>query len=538
MVRCDGVPTDLPCEQCASKKYIKPSEIAAAASHDPLPQFIWHGQNYLEKMWTDVHFLTENIAVKKYAPGLLIEGNPLLLDNHTYFKGLDDIGVNLHDPLSQLKGRREQIEDAAKAGTVVPPKPNRWEFMGTEYMKSHFTKVFKHLSLEYQKLTAKIDRYKLSQSGAGMKGASGGILRTKSSPAMATASTSTSISARHKGMSDTHGIDAAGHGLETASQSQFLSADEAYERERARKNYTAWSTLTLGLPGSPSKGQGGAKSNLANSTGSMFPPIAGLGHSRGRGSKTLTWDPSFIADPSDEYKTIVERERLVRALGVLCQSAQLSITELPPAVLPERLQITALQRNPLQHPTLPSEYRRKMAEGLAYVPPPDTVLESEEYREELDIAKRHPDSGLTGQLVATLASYPHKGFNLTSTQFRPPIANRDDAIWCRSDVGEWKGLTKGRNMRSFEFQDNLVQQNKRIIAIRMDVQKRLRSSLEPNFVSCNVPLIKSLIAEAQAIRGNPLQLDVLQAELYLKRRRQTIRRITRLKARFRGRRAR
>jgi hypothetical protein len=37
------------------------------------------------------------------------------------------------------------------------------------------------------------------------------------------------------------------------------------------------------------------------------------------------------------------------------------------------------------------------------------------------------------------------------------VADRIDNVWCRSDVGEWKGLTtKGRHMRSYEFQEQLL----------------------------------------------------------------------------------
>jgi hypothetical protein len=145
LVRSEGVPADLPCEQCAGKSYSKPNDIVLSSSSDLLPQFIWHGKSYLEKIWTDFDFLTENIAIKKFLPELVIKGNPLLLSNDKYFKALESIGVNIHDPLRFLRGRLEQVEEAAKASITIPEKVNRYSFMGTAYQENMLASLFKSL---------------------------------------------------------------------------------------------------------------------------------------------------------------------------------------------------------------------------------------------------------------------------------------------------------------------------------------------------------------------------------------------------------
>jgi len=53
--------------------------------------------------------------------------------------------------------------------------------------------------------------------------------------------------------------------------------------------------------------------------------------------------------------------------------------------------------------------------------------------------------------------YNDRSATLAVKTFRQPVADRIDNVWCRSDAGEWKGLsTKGRQMRSYEFQEQLV----------------------------------------------------------------------------------
>ena len=103
LVRSDGVPSDLPCEQCQTKKFSKPNDIAYASGNEILPQFLWHGVNYLEKMWIDLKFLEKSAPLKKYFPEFIVDGNPLMLDKGSYFDGLEAIGISPSDPFASLQ---------------------------------------------------------------------------------------------------------------------------------------------------------------------------------------------------------------------------------------------------------------------------------------------------------------------------------------------------------------------------------------------------------------------------------------------------
>ena len=135
LVRTDGVSSDLPCSECARMVYRAGSSVIPAlapteekdelseatkeaaksskvekiktfkpykppkftkvgvpdkvSEFKPLPQFIWHDVNYLEKMWEDCNFLNENLFVTRFVSDTFHPMfNPLLLDHDELGKSL------------------------------------------------------------------------------------------------------------------------------------------------------------------------------------------------------------------------------------------------------------------------------------------------------------------------------------------------------------------------------------------------------------------------------------------------------------------
>ena len=87
LVRSSSVPQDIPCEACGAAKLAKPSLVVK----DPFPkdeneifhQFIWHGQNYLERMWIDTDFLQQSHLLNIVFPDLHLYYNPLMLPHRS-----------------------------------------------------------------------------------------------------------------------------------------------------------------------------------------------------------------------------------------------------------------------------------------------------------------------------------------------------------------------------------------------------------------------------------------------------------------------
>jgi len=206
LVRSDGISADLPCEECAKIQFrngenvipalplsskvapelkitkFKPmtylstggaptsappgtgtgTGIGGAASagrkknteFHPLPQFIWHDKDYLEKMWIDCNFLEENLFVTRFmSDEFVTTNNPLLLDFDDLERALVAIDVissqmgagkgktrqdnaniiNEANPLYHLKGRHQQLREAKKLGTISPPPVNKYGHLGLPF---------------------------------------------------------------------------------------------------------------------------------------------------------------------------------------------------------------------------------------------------------------------------------------------------------------------------------------------------------------------------------------------------------------------
>lgn len=113
--------------------------------------------------------------------------------------------------------------------------------------------------------------------------------------------------------------------------------------------------------------------------------------------------------------------------------------------------------------------------------------------------------------------YQDRAVKLSTSQKRFPPAYREDDVFCRTDIGEFAGFTKGRAVRAYDFKENLYRSGKEKEEIRKDMQRRLREAVAVHIINCDVPFIEALIEEAKLIRGSILNLDIIQAENFIKR---------------------
>ena len=117
IMRTYGVPSDLPCEQCGAKQALEMPQYLPQIHNEPLPQFIWSKKNYLEKMWTDLKFLNENIFLRKILPDIDTDFNPLLLSKNklelfsSEYKGRFLNGEKAIETLNHLRGQIEQVRN-------------------------------------------------------------------------------------------------------------------------------------------------------------------------------------------------------------------------------------------------------------------------------------------------------------------------------------------------------------------------------------------------------------------------------------------
>jgi hypothetical protein len=650
LVRSDGVPTDLPCEQCQGREYAKTNALVGAAAADGLPQFIWHGKNYLDIMHGDLSFLEDVIPLREKVPELTIQGNPLLLLRAPLKKGLDLANTSKMDPFAQLKGRHEQIADSLTAGHIPKPHITGFEYMGHAYRnqglasqgldqegKPRSTGALNHPKAwsTRQIMDRSLDRPEQPQGEREEPGDydevqwelplqqmdwTGGVTTGATSNRPFSSSSTATSDSEDDEPEDATNVTMAAHALSAAIEApgssssssssssrpasqpaahsahpfaspasknapSFTSASvqkrarvpsssavlpaspssaadlsprskvqrrasiqliRAAEQEAAAKNlarnpnivsdantgpagggagagsnaYTVWSTLAPFVPtqtqdnvdgsrpgtgtslpmsrvGTPDRESSSRGLNGLNGNGSLIMgdtswPDGSRGTSGG-GGRLSTAARALLPDTSDEVAT----SRLQRALGLLYQSLAFSKETLDADLQPAGSTKTAVERYPMKRP-----------KDLAVA----KVSATERF-----LAKQGGPIRTGAQPTEELVEvqYNFRGATLSTTQLRPALAHRDSDIWCRGDAGEWFGLQKGRNIRSWEFQDKLLYEGRRRAAERKQLQQALRASITKHVVDCNVPLIQRLMTEASALRGNVLALDVRQADTYL-----------------------
>ncbi|GMF30660.1 unnamed protein product [Phytophthora fragariaefolia] len=104
-------------------------------------------------------------------------------------------------------------------------------------------------------------------------------------------------------------------------------------------------------------------------------------------------------------------------------------------------------------------------------------------------------------------------------QERPPMALRQDNIWCRPDAGEWASLVvRGANQLHFLFEQKLEKAGREMVLRRHQVLAALRqlNKIPLYFVPSRTNFTE-LIAAGQQVRGDVVQLEVNNATKRLHR---------------------
>ena len=439
LVRTQHVPADLPCEECAAKKFSRPYAAVPPLFDEPLPGWLWKGENYLEKMWADTRFLSENLLLKKALPEFSFEFNPLLLPSGYYKEVLSSLFLVPTDSLAFLRGRIEQVA-AAKRSSV---------------------------------------RTKKTLTGYEMTGV---------------------------GFADTSGPLDLDNKLEELCRS--LSEVTFAAREGAAPT----------LRRSRSHGQLDLFGPSLDSVLSFGDPL-----------------PLGRIDGADAQPSLSGHDRARRALSILGQAAALSRDAVPATSESVAFNRLALQRFRPRAGAAAHSHSRDDAS----LPPADRREDEDDdgaasARTEQQPAEQAGPPDRYTKSVYTEAVYVHRGAKFATGQLRAPLAFREPQVWCRSDKGEFRGISMGRAARSHEFQEQLraggAERNRK----RKQCQDGLRREISRHFVSSNVPRINKLIERAALLKGSVLALDVIQAETYKESREAAVRRIRMAQARFRG----
>lgn len=472
LVRSNAVPNNTPCECCRAKLLATPDLVAPSALQDDtenLQQFIWHGIDYLEKLWTDVDFLDENILLKRAFPQMDVKYNPLLLLSEDFSSVLGQVTVEDGPVLHYLKGRQEQVRDAAKSGTIISKKFTDRELMGLPY------RTQSNLVVDLDKEAATIeadkahqDAFKNSIKSSWGKDSSVNVLR----PPLPTSP-----------------LNGTGVATSTLPLARSINGDESLP-------FTPWSSL------SPR-----AALESADVLGRLMP-----------GTDYLTqvdFTKRAVGWLEEDHLDFVGKNRLVRSFHILAQSTTLTKHKLPQTVMPIKLKESVLKRNNILRSTsMPGLLGIATERSLDR----DGVL--------------HNDDKI--KTIETEVGYFYRGAFFAVPQMRAPPAHRIDDVWCRSDVGEWHGLSKGRAMRSYEFQENIKLQGRLKNEERKRLQMMIKRHIENDIVYTDVAALKSLIVQSKEIRGSVLALDVIQAEQFLKYRVHLIITIRKMQAMARG----
>ena len=500
-VRSNAVPNDLPCECCRAQLLAQPDLVVPSALQDPeenLQQFIWRGVNYLEKIWTDVDFLDENILLKKAFPEFEIKFNPLLLLSRDFQDVLEVVSVQDGKVLEYLKGRQEQVRDAQRSGTIVSKVFTDRELMGLPFRTRSNQLV--DLDREADSIEAdKAAQNTLIQTlqgklpmGSGLGGITSGSgvfgqsVRSEFPPRPASSSSKTEGSLAAYG---TGGVVALPRS--SSSEARLLP-------------FTPWSTL------SPK-----AALDSPDIIGRLF------AESGNAVSFAMTeYGRKALAVLQEDPLDYVGKNRLMRSFHILGQSATLTKHKLPQTAVPDRLKESVLKRKKIlrstSNPVLPSANADHQGPAVIDIPGHGT----------------HADDLL--KTIPTEVGYFFRGASFAVPQMRPPPAHRIDDVWCRSDAGEWKGMNKGRAMRSFEFGEKIRIEGINKNEERRRMQMMIRRIIERDIVLTNVEELKGIIARSKEIRGSVLALDVIQAEQFLKYRGVLIKNIRKMQKLARG----
>ena len=456
LVRSESVPPSLPCQECVVKEYCEPSTIVPSISDELLPQFLWHGENYLDRMWSDLDFLDEVVPLKKHLMDTDLKMNPLLLpraalkrlltEANQGTKGSDALGM-----LTTLTGRIEQVENAKQAADEANKIKAEPSLCGLPYASPH-----------------KVSRAERFHPNTPMD-------PMLSSSALTTSmDNNASTRNRTDSMQD---FDDKSISLVSISstRSSTYSADVSLQYDR---NNRAVSRSTIDdLP--------------------------------------------------------VNLHRAVRALWILGQATAAKSHKLLQNITADEGRDSSTRRK-TNRSTIKMSSSASFLPSVGHAASRELVATS---KSTSDMKNKIKDTEIDDdgqQLIPVIASYDYLGAKLSTLQMRKPLADRIEHVWCRTDAGEWQGLSKRTEMKVYESREKGLTVARKRANERRRAQAEIRASIKKHFADSDPEKIKINLVKAEGIRGSVLGLDIINARKYLARREKTNFYITLLQAAARG----
>lgn len=481
LIRSAGVSPDIPCEQCLTTKASQSTEYVPKITSHLFPQYLWHGTNYLDKLWTDLQFL-QNISLMKDLNHIFdYQYNPLLLSKTSYNSLLN--GVIQHNtyqsshhigevnsttdymtdfdtaPLLELKSCLAVLEDAQRelAERLRPQTPVTLK--GLPY---RLPGTLPDLDKDYSSLSKK----KAIKSSTNL-------------------------------LNNVHGAEL----LRATTSADFsnLSEDDNASRSTIHTNTLSDITSRSYLDDFPSNSK-----KLPPLTTTPLGLSSTYGYDSAVGRNQLSGIESTLENQLINYSS----ERLKRSLLILGQSF---------AMKKEKI-LSGSFSMALDSPSLPTETNQK-----ASLPKGKSVALTKNSRSVMSRTAGSVEQGAAPNLVSTTVPFEYLGATLTTQQLRHPVSFRDDTIWCRQDVGEWSSMKiMGREMKKWYRRDKFLEEAKRKTAEREEIQRLIKAALSYDFLSCRPEEIEVLIQRGEKYRGSVIELDLRLAEQFLQSRKRFI----------------
>ena len=484
LVRSVGVSPDLPCELCGASKASNFKQFIAQATDKLFPQFLFHGENYLDKMWVDTQFLGTVALLQRYFGQFDCFMNPLHLTKDKIAEVMDDIikyGADLKQdkeglagyidlkPLNNLRGKYERFRVASEDAVRRGKKPKEITIDGIAYrMPGRMPNLNSDLYQPQPEKFMSIDRHYLNQVEAQE-------LKRKLED-----ETRANISLNLEDYS--FGNGQVGVSFSEVSQEVDFKYTTSGEEEKALNDMDLSFSSTF---------QSRLKEGLSR---------AGTGE--------VTARRSVVLEEIDSGAGAVSIQRLQRAMIILGQSQSLNQNFFKAQVVQRSNEL----------PTMGSDGTKSAGlqmHGISAERGMNKRMRSKSAGGTRSKRKRNSEA-----VVETVVQYTYFGAQLKTVQMRPKVAHRIDNVWVRSDQGEWFGTqTKGRHMKRFDRIERIIQEGKRRQEDRAELSRLITKAVELDFVQGDgehIKYIRSLLARSAKHKGSVLDLDVIKAEKYIR----------------------
>lgn len=507
LVRDTSVPPDLPCQECALKQFGNTNMLLPPVSNYPMPQYLWHGQNYLDRMWSDLDFLDDIILLKHLLPDLDTKLNPLLLTRDSLKSSLKKVIKKQDLPkqaLKFLKGRIELLGEAQRAANSANKAASEPSLAGLPY--ANINKLKNNIS--YADISSALSKPRAHSSDASV--ASRSLMQRSWDAVPTLAEKSLSLSRDSALLNPNLGNNSLVKTGRVGSVTFGEITDDISVNSAVTSKSGSQSRLTLEK-----------ESFFTGSMGEISAEWPGSPMSDSRKGKTNSVTFSSTDALIERGMTGLDDERLQRALAILGQSTVLNRESIGESAVLSEL---ASQSSSLQSSTVKSVGSKLKSQLSASAPVVRTgsrgaggTTNSMTKTKTLGVTRRSKkeDGGDEAGLMPTITFYGHRGARMATVQMRQPIANRIPDVWCRSDIGEFKGLYKRPAMVVYEMRENKLMEAKKRAELRKQATAELRRAISKPFQDSDPEEIRRAIDAAMGISGSVLGLDIMRANKYL-----------------------